>query len=241
MLIDMPTVKQIMNELKKKGSAQTRKTYARHGAPEENMFGVKVGDLKPIAKKIKGEQTLALELYDTGNSDAMYLAGIVADGTQMSKRQLDSWAKNASWYMISEYSVPGVAAESPHALAMATKWMKAKKESVAACGWCTYAGYLSITPDEDLDNAEVKQLLRQVADSIHSQPNRVKQCMNQFVISVGTYVKPLHEQALAAAKKIGKVSVDMGDTACKTPLAADYIAKVESMGRVGKKRKTAKC
>jgi 3-methyladenine DNA glycosylase AlkD len=47
------------------------------------MFGVKVGDLKPIVKQIKGDQELAMQLYATGNSDAMYLAGLVADGRKM--------------------------------------------------------------------------------------------------------------------------------------------------------------
>jgi hypothetical protein len=65
--------------------------------------------------------------------------------------------------------------------------------------------------------------------------------MNAFVIAVGTYVKPLLKQAKAAAKKIGAVSVDMGDTACKVPLASAYIERVEAVGRVGKKRKTIKC
>ena len=56
------------------------------------MFGVSVADLKTIAKQIKGDQALALELYDTGNYDAMYLAGLVADGSQMSKRSLSTGA-----------------------------------------------------------------------------------------------------------------------------------------------------
>lgn len=236
----METVAAIMSELKKKGSEQTRKTFQRHGAPEE-MFGVKVGDLKPIVKRIKGQQRLACDLYDTGNSDAMYLAGLVADGSQMNKRQLNAWAKGATWYMISEYTVPGVAAESPHARELALKWMDAKKESVAACGWCTYTGILAMRADEDLDVAEIKQLLQRIVNEIDAAPNRVRYCMNGFAIAVGTYVKPLLKQAKAAAKKIGKVEVDMGDTACKVPLATEYIAKVEKMGRVGKKRKTMKC
>ena len=66
----MDTVSSVMTELKKKGSEQTRKIYHRHGAPCE-MFGVKVGDLKPIAKRIRGQQELAYELYSTGNSDAI--------------------------------------------------------------------------------------------------------------------------------------------------------------------------
>jgi hypothetical protein len=54
-------------------------------------------------------------------------------------------------------------------------------------------------------------------------------------------VKPLLKQAKAAAQKIGTVSVDMGDTDCKVPLATSYIAKIESAGRYGKKRKTIRC
>ena len=236
----MDTLASVMSELEKKGSEQTRKTFRRHGAPEA-MFGVKVGDLKPIAKRIKGQQELACELYDTGNSDAMYLAGLVADGTQMTKRQLNAWARNASWYMISEYTVPGVAAESPHARDLALKWMDAKKESVAACGWCTYTGIIATCEDEELDLDEIKDLIQRVIDEIDAAPNRVRYCMNGFVIAVGTYVKPLLKEAKSAAKKIGKVEVDVGDTACKVPLAMEYIAKVEKMGRVGKKRKTLKC
>ncbi len=235
----MNSASQVLTELKKKGSAQTRKTYARHGAPD-SMFGVSVADLKVIAKKIKGNQALACELYDTGNADAMYLAGIVADGRQMTKKQLESWATGASWYMLSEYTVPGVAAESPHARQLALKWIKAKQEPIAATGWCTYAGIVAVTPDEDLDLNEIKGLLDHVVQHIDDAPNRVRYTMNGFVISVGGYVKPLLKHAKAAAKKIGKVSVDMGDTACKVPLATEYIAKMEKSSRFGKKRQTVK-
>jgi 3-methyladenine DNA glycosylase AlkD len=237
----MATTAKIIAELKKKGSAQTRKTFARHGAPEDTFFGVKVGDLKPIAKQIKGEQELACDLYDSGISDAMYLAGMVADGSQMKKSQLDKWAKQATWYMISEYTVPGVAAESPFAKELALKWIKSKKESVVSSGWCTYTGILATQPDEELDLKEIDNLLDKVVQEIDDAPNRVRYTMNGFVIGVGAYVKPLLKKAKTVAKKIGIVNVDVGTTACKVPVATETIAKIEKMGRVGKKRKTLKC
>ena len=236
----MTTASQIMKELKAKGNANTRKIYLRHGAPEE-MFGCQVADMKVIAKKIKGQQDLALELYDTGNSDAMYLAGIVADGSQMTKKQLDNWAKQAKWYMISEYSVPGVTNESKHARDLALKWIKSKNEMIAATGWATYSGYIALTSDEDLDLKEIESLMDKVEKSIHSSQNRVRYTMNGFVIAVGGYVKPLLKKAKALAKKIGKVEVNMGETSCKVPLATQYIAKMETTGKIGKKRKTTKC
>ncbi len=233
-------VSQVMTELKKKGSAQTRKVFERHGAPE-NLFGVKVGDLKPIAKKIKGQQDLACELYDTGNSDAMYLAGMVADGSQLTKRQLDNWVKVAPWYMISEYTIPGVTCESPYARDLAVKWIKSKKENVASSGWATYAGILATRDDSELDLKEIRDLLKQIETTIDDQPNRVRYTMNGFVIAAGSYVEKLHKNAMATAKKIGKVSVDLGETSCKVPLATEYIEKIKGLGRVGNKRKTVKC
>jgi len=236
----MNTVSQVMSELKKKGSAQTRKTFARHGAPED-MFGVKVADLKVIAKKIKGNQELALDLFDTGNSDAMYLAGMVADGAQMNNKQLNDWANKGSWSFVSEYAVPGVASENKNARALALKWIKSKKENVATTGWATYVGFIATSPDDEIDLDEIKDLLKQIETTIDKAPNRVRYTMNGFVIAVGSYVKPLLKQAKATAKKIGKVEVNVGETSCKVPVATEYIAKIENANRVGKKRKTMKC
>jgi hypothetical protein len=159
----------------------------------------------------------------------------------MTKTQLNAWANQSTWYMISEYTVPGVATESKHARELALKWIKSKKENVASAGWCTYAGILATRPDEELDLAEIKGLLHHVADNIHKAPNRVRYTMNGFVIAVGGYVKRLLTEAKATAKKIGVVEVNMGPTACKVPFAPDYIAKMESADRIGKKRKTMKC
>ena len=230
----------VMTELRSYGSAQTEKIYSNHGAKGE-MFGVKVGDLKKIQKKIKGNQALAMELWETNVSDAMYLAALVADGSQMTKKQLDHWAKTAWWYLLSEYAVPFVASEHPDAIAIGKKWIDSKKENIASSGWATLASAVSIRDDSELDQNDLKELLKRVESEIDGAANRVRYTMNGFVISVGTYVTPLLSAAKATAKKIGKVEVNMGATSCKVPLATDYIGKVEKAGRVGKKRKTDKC
>lgn len=238
----MPSVRSVLAELKAASDPQTKKTLVRHGTPEDKLYGVKVGAMKPILKKLRGEQQLGLDLYETGNRDAMYLAGLIVDGAQMTKRQLDGWIKHSKGYAgISESTVVWVAAEHPDAAGIARKWIKSKDATTAAAGWCLYAGVLALLPDEALDLEEIRSLIDQAVDNVHTAPNRVRYQMNSFVISVGAYVEPLLKEAKAAAKRIGAVEVDMGDTACRTPLATDYIAKVEKMGRVGKKRRTLKC
>jgi 3-methyladenine DNA glycosylase AlkD len=238
----MPTKDSILADLKSKGKESARKIYARHGMAPDRVYGVSVADLKLIAKTIKKQQALALELYATGIMDAMYLAGMVADGSQMTRKQLNDWAHGAAhMQMIAEYTVPWVAVESPHGRELALEWIQSDKEHVASAGWCTLSGLVATLPDTSLDAKEIESLLATVVKGIHSAQNRVRYTMNGFIISVGSYVKPLSEAANAAAQKIGAVTVEMGETACKVPLATEYIQKIESAGRLGQKRKTIRC
>ncbi|NOU99859.1 DNA alkylation repair protein [Paenibacillus planticolens] len=234
------TFDEVMGHLEELGSEQTKKTFLRHGA-QEPFFGVKVGDLKKLVKNVKKDRDLALALYDSGNTDAMYLAGLSINPKTMTKEELQNWAQKAYWYMLAEYTVAGVAAESGFALEMARVWLHSPDEMLTACGWSTYANYISITPDEKLDLQEIAGLLEQVRTTIHEERNRVKYTMNTFVLTVGTYCHPLFDTAVDVAKEIGKVHVDVGQTACKVPLATDYIHKVEAMGRIGTKKKTCIC
>ncbi|MGG3836422.1 DNA alkylation repair protein [Paenibacillus thiaminolyticus] len=234
------TVEDIMKKLEAMGSEQTKKTFIRHGA-QEPLFGVKVGDLKKLVKDVKKDQALARALYETGNSDAMYLAGLTVNPKTMDRETLQAWAKRANWYLLAEYTVAGVAAESPYALELAREWMQSSDEMIAACGWSTYANYISITQDEDLDLEEIRRLLQQIAATIHSEKNRVRYTMNMFVIVVGSYVRPLHEEAVRVAEAIGKVEVHMGQTACKVPDAVPYIEKTVAAGKLGTRKKTCIC
>jgi len=233
------TAKEIVAELKQLGTAQTRKMWMTHGA-QEPCFGVKVEDMKKIQKRVKMDYQLALDLYDTGIADAMYLAGLIADDAKMTKKDLQKWVENATWGMVAEFTVPWVASGGPHGRQLALKWMKSKDEDIASAGWQTYSSMVAIKEDADLDLAEIKSLLELVAKSIHEQPNRVKYVMNGFVIAVACYVKPLHQHAVDTANGIGKVAVDLvGD--CKIPFAPDYIKKVAARRPIGKKRKSPKC
>ncbi len=234
------TTKEILAELKSYGNESIKKVFLKHGA-KEPFYGVKVEDLKKIQKKVKKDYEVALELFDTGISDAMYLAGLIADDQKMTKENLYHWANNAYWYMISEYTVPWVAAESKYGHELALEWIQSDKENIASAGWATYSNLLSLTPDEKLNKTEIKSLLERVKKDMHQSKNRVKQTMNGFVIAVGGSVPELTDLAIETGKTIGAVTVDMGGTACKTPYSPDYIEKIIKRGALGKKKKTVKC
>lgn len=217
------TKTQAMATLKKMGTAQNRKIYARHGM-QEPMFGVSFANLKKLKKEIKVDHQLALDLYATGNGDAQSLATMIADPDVIKSSTLDAWVKSGNYHLIGSL-VAGVAAQSPHWEAKMMKWMASKNEFVKAAGY----GALSsgLREGRALPKTDAKKIIKTIEREIHDSPNRARYSMNNALIAIGTYLD-LEKEAIAAAKKIGKVDVDHGETSCKTPDAESYIKKARA-------------
>src|ERR1044071_7844985 len=116
------TTTEVLAELKSLGSESIKKVLLNHGI-REPFYGVKIGDMKKIQKRIKMDYQLALDLYDTGNYDAMYLAGLIADETRMTKKDLNKWASKAYCAPLAGSTVSSVAAGSPHGYVLALEWI----------------------------------------------------------------------------------------------------------------------
>jgi len=226
--------------LKQNGHESIKKGLVKHGA-REPFFGVKVEDLKKIVKRVKTDYPLSLELYNTGNSDAMYLAGLIADPSKMTREDLNNWVEKAYWYYLSEFTVPWVTSESRHGVELALQWIDSEKENIASAGWATLASIAAVKTDDEIDPTLYRQLLKRVSRTIHTEKNRVRHTMNNFVIAVGGYCTHLSADAVNVASTLGKVQVDMGGTACKVPDATVYIQKMHDRKLLGRKRKSARC
>ncbi|HET6204932.1 MAG TPA: DNA alkylation repair protein [Planctomycetota bacterium] len=215
------TFDEAMSALETAGSAQTRKTYARHGAAEP-MFGVSFAVLKALVKRIGVDHELARALWATENFDARNLAVKVADPARMSSAELDRWAEAPSARMVCAY-VAQLAAEGPHARTKADSWLASTNEAHRRVAW-SLVGAMAMR-DEATPDAWFLERLAEIEEAIHESPNAQREAMIQAVVAIGCRSAPLRKAATAAAKRIGKVEVDHGDTACKTPDAVEYIAK----------------
>jgi 3-methyladenine DNA glycosylase AlkD len=235
------TAKQILEELKTLGRESYKRTLVNNHGVREPCFGVKIGDLKKIQKRIKKDYQLALDLYETGNYDAMYLAGLIADDACMTKKDLQRWVENAYAGSLPGATVAWVAAGSPHGHELALEWIESPQTMVASAGWATLSSLMAVREDAELDVPELKRLLKRVQKTIHLAPDMVRYWMNSFIISAGSYVKTLTDPAIQIGEAIGPVTADLGDNDCQIPFAPDYIRKVLKMRGVGKKRKTVKC
>ncbi|MBX3000195.1 MAG: DNA alkylation repair protein [Caldilineaceae bacterium] len=230
----------ILEELRPLGSDSYKRVMFNHGV-KEPLYGVKISDMKQIVKRVKMDYQLALDLYDTGVYDAMYLAGLIADDARMTKDDLQHWVSKAYCSGLSASTVAWVASGSAHGWELGLEWIESETEMSAVAGWATLGSLVSIKKDDQLDLAALGGLLERVERTIHHAPDLVRYQMNAFVIAVGSYVQPLTDTAISTAQRIGPVMADLGNNACQVPFAPDYIAKVAQRGSIGKKRKTAKC
>ncbi len=215
------TCAEVMKELEKLGSEATRKIYARHSAGEPS-YGVQFGLLKGLLKRIGVDHELAQALWATGNFDARNVAMKIADPAGTHVAELDRWAAVDRGRMCGGY-VAMLAAEGPHGQALVKKWLAAKDLPRRCSGWLL-VGQLA-THDEALADDWFQGHLATIEQSIHGAPNQEREPMNMAVIQIGGRNAALRKAATAAAKRIGTLEVDHGDTSCETPDAAEYIDK----------------
>lgn len=211
----------VMAALERAGSAQTKKTYLRHGAAEP-LFGVSFATLKALHKQIGVDHELALALWATGNFDARNLAVKVVDPARMRPAELDRWARESTVRMCHGY-VAAVACEGPHGVSRAEAWIAAPDVPRRAMGWAL-VGALAMR-DETVPAAWFDARLAQLEGSIATASNGERLAMNHALIGIGCRDAASRKAATAAARRIGPVEVDHGDTECKTPDAVETITK----------------
>jgi 3-methyladenine DNA glycosylase AlkD len=230
----------VMEELEALGKERTKKMYISNGA-KEPLFGVATGAMKPIAKKIKINQPLAEELYATGNYDAMYFAGIIADPKGMTESDYERWMDGAYFYMLSDYVVAVTLAEADISQDVADKWIASGEELRMSAGWSCYCWLLGNRKDHEFSESKLASMLQLVEKTITDSPERTKASMMNFIYTVGISYLPLHEMAVETAKVVGTIEIKREKKKSSFVNAYENILKEVDRGKLGFKRKYVRC
>lgn len=230
----------VMQELAELGKERLKKMYISNGA-HEPVFGVATGEMKPIAKKYKSNQSLAEQLYATGNYDAMYFAGVIADPKAMTAADFERWIDAAYFYMISDFVVAVTLSETGIAQEVADKWIASGEELKMSAGWSCYCWLLGRLPDREFDESKLAGMLELARNTIHDSPDRAQYAMNNFIYTVAVSYVALHDKAVETAKAVGSVEVDKGKKKSKLINALVNIEKAMDRGQLGFKRKYVRC
>jgi len=230
----------VMQELEALGKDRLKKMYMANGA-REPLFGVATGEMKPILKKTKLNQNLAEQLYATGNYDAMYFAGIIAEPNAMTEADYDRWMDSAYFYMLSDFVVAVTLSEADIAQEVADKWIASGEDLRMSAGWSCYCWLLGSRPDREFSESNLAKMLEQVEHTIRDAPERTKYSMNYFLYTVATSYLPLHDKAVATAKAVCPVEVKGDKGKSKLLNAVENIQKMADRGKLGFKRKHVRC
>ena len=215
------TAQATLQELETLGTAQNCKIYRRHGVGEP-LFGVSHANLGALARRIKVDQALAEALWASGNHDARMLATMIADPKQVTDTLAETWAADLDNYVLTD-ALAGLISRTGLARPLMERWTGSQEEWRGRAGWRLLA-QLALK-DTSLPDAFFSPYLEVIEQEIHTRKNRVREAMNNALIAIGVRSEELERQALAGAARIGTVHVDHGETNCKTPDAAAYIAR----------------
>lgn len=221
------TLNEILAALEALGSERTKKIYMGQGAVEP-VFGVATGAMKPLVKTLKFNQPMAEALYATGNYDAMYLAGMIADPKLMTPKDFHRWMESAYCHMISNFIVSVTLAEAPCAEEVADQFIASGEDLKMAAGWSCYEWLLGWKKDEALSAERIQELLTLASENYEESPVQTKKAMLGFVIAVAISFKALSDKAVETAERL-------------SPTAYDKIQRELSKGRLGFKRKNVRC
>lgn len=233
----MSSTADVLSELSRLGTEQNRKIYARHGVPSP-CFGVSFASFGQLRKRLGVDPALARGLMATGNPDAQLLATMVCDARALDDAEAQAWVEGARWHGLAD-ALATAFVDAPRAPAWARRWMKDRRETVRRTGYSLVA-CLTRREREDVDDAWLADVLVTIERELHGSPNFARAAMNTALIAIGGDRPALTAAALAAAKRIGKVEVDHGQTGCETPDATEYIAKMRARAAGKPKTPTSK-
>jgi 3-methyladenine DNA glycosylase AlkD len=211
----------VLATLERAGKPQTAAIYRRYGSGD-NVFGALTSEIARLQKKIKVDHALAMELWKTGNAEARLLALQVADPDKLGRADADRLLREGGHFVGCYLSE--LVAQSPIAEKTMRAWMKSPDELTREMGYGVFGARLKDDPGS-VNDADAEKVLTTIEKEIHRSPNWARYAMNAALIGIGVFKPALRKKAIEAARRIGKVEVDHGETWCKTPDAVPYIEK----------------
>jgi 3-methyladenine DNA glycosylase AlkD len=216
-------VKEILAQLKSLGDDARRAHNTKAGAPD-NQFGVKLGDIRVMAKKIKTDHELALKLWDTGNVESQLVATLIIKPKSLSADELDKLTRSTTCAQVAEWLNSYVVAEHPEKEALREKWMKAKDRWAARAGWHLTASRVK----KRADGLDLPALLDRIEKELPKAVPEVQWTMNNTLAAIGIHDPKLRKRAIAIGESIGLYRdwpVSKGCTPPYVPVWVDFMVQ----------------
>jgi 3-methyladenine DNA glycosylase AlkD len=212
------TLNETLKQLKALGNEAMRKQNAKWGAGD-SQFGVKHGDIRALAKKLKSNPELAMPLWKTGNIDAQYLAILLMKPKELSAKEVDRLVRSISFAWVAEWLISYVVKQHADKETLRQKWMADDDRWAARAGWSLTAERVVKSP-EGLD---VPALLDRIESEMADAEPEVQWTMNSTLAEIGIHFPKLRKRAIAIGEKLGIYRDYPVSKGCTSPFAPIWI------------------
>lgn len=209
---------EVMAALKAAGNEKVKRLEVRAGAGE-NQFGVQSGDIRTLAKKLKGKPELAGELWNTGNADAMLLAVLLMNPKQITPADLEEMVRSLTFSHLADWLDSYVTKLHPQKEQLREKWMKSTHPMTLRAGWSLTARRVEKEPD----GLDLKALLDRIEKEMGGAPPVVQWTMNFCLAQIGIHFPEHRKRALAIGEKLGVFRDYPTSKGCTSPFAPIWI------------------
>ena len=217
------TLKDVLAQLESLGNEKVRAQNRKHGAGD-SQFGVRLGDIRKLAAKIKRDDPLAMALWDTGNVDARFLAALLIEPKNLPAQALDRMVRSITFVRVADWFNAYVVAKHPDKEALREPWMAADDRWAARAGWHLTAERVAKNP-EGLD---LPALLDRIESEMADAAPEVQWTMNITLAAIGIHVPKLRKRAITIGEKLGIYRDYPVSKGCTSPFAPIWINEMVS-------------
>ena len=212
------TLNETLKQLKALGNAKVRAQNAKSGAGD-NQFGVSLGDIRTLAKKIKTDHALALSLWDTGNVDAQFLAALLIQPKKLSAKEMDRMVRSITFVRVADWLISYVVRQHPDKETLRQDWMTADDRWAARAAWDLTSERVAKNPD----GLDLPALLDRIELEMAGAEPEVQWTMNNTLATIGIHVPKLRKRAIAIGEKLGIYRDYPVSKGCTSPFAPIWI------------------
>jgi len=212
------TTKEILAKLKSLADEKMFAQNVKRGAGK-NQFGVKMGDIRALATKIRKDHNLALELWKTDNIEARLVAILIMEPAKLSAKELEQMVGSITFVQEAEWMNSYVVKEFPEKESLREKWMKSKNVWVARSGWSLMSGKIA----RDAEGLDLEKLLDKLEKEMAKAPSEVQWTMNFALAYIGIYHPKFRKRAIDIGEKLGIYRDYPVSKGCTSPFAPIWI------------------
>jgi 3-methyladenine DNA glycosylase AlkD len=212
------TLNEALKQLKALAHKATYAQNVKRGAGD-NQFGVKLGDIRVLAKKFKTNHALALSLWATGNIDAQLLATLLIKPQDLSAEEMDEMVRSVTFVHVAEWLNSYVVKQHPDKETLRQQWMTTNHHWAARAGWALTAERVAKNPD----GIDLSAILLRIESEMRDADPIVQWTMNSTLAAIGIHFPILRKRAIVIGEKLGVFRDYPVSKGCTSPFAPIWI------------------